>query len=148
MKAIKLTLMTVLISLGTAFGQDINAKDVPSVILNKFQKSHPKAYGIEWEMDGANYKVEFETGTAGKDHKIWYNASGEIIREKQELTKAELPQEITSKLNKEYSGYKVDDAEKITEGGKVVYVVELDSFTKDWKITFDSKGNIISKIED
>ncbi len=146
MKVFKIVIATVFFGMNSAYSQDLNVKDVPSVILNKFQKEYPKAFDIEWEMDGGNYNVDFEIGQ--KDFEIWYAPSGEIIRKKEELTKSELPKSILEKINKEYSGYKVDDIKKITEGTKVVYLVELDSFTKDWKITFDASGKVLHKVED
>lgn len=147
MKNLKITFATVLLGMGTIFGQDISAKEVPSVILNKFQKAFPKAYSVEWEKENGNYKVDFETGL-GKDHKIWYNESASVIREKEDISKSSLPKVIIEQLNKDYSKYKVDDVSKITENGTTKYKVELDSFTKDLKLTFDSSGKMISSIED
>ena len=45
-----------------AQAQDIPQSQVPSIIVNKFNKEFPKASDIEWEMDGNLYNVDFEMG--------------------------------------------------------------------------------------
>lgn len=134
MKVINLIIIAFALNFNHAYSQDLKANEVPSVIINKFQKEYPKAFDIEWEMDGSNYKVEFEIGQ--KDYDVWYSPSGSVVRKKEELTKSELPKSIQNQIKTEYSGYKVDDITKITEGEKITYLVELDSFTKDLKVTF------------
>lgn len=132
----------------TAFGQDIPQSQVPSVIVNNFQQTFPKAYDIEWELDGENYKVEFETGLLGTDHDVWYDKTGKLVRHKEEISKSDLPQKVLAKINSDFSGYRVDDVKKITEGKKTTYTLELKTFSEEWKVAFDSEGNILSKVAD
>jgi uncharacterized membrane protein YkoI len=132
----------------TARAQDLHQSQVPSLTVNSFQKSFPKAFDIEWEQDGEHYKVEFETGLLGTDHTIWYNKTGKVIRHKEEISKSKLPQKVLAKINSNFRGYRVDEVEKIAEGGKIIYTLELESLTKEWKVAFDSEGNILSKVAD
>lgn len=132
----------------TAFGQDIPQSQVPSVIVNNFQQTFPKAYDIEWELDGENYKVEFETGLLGTDHDVWYDKTGKLVRHKEEISKSDLPQKVLAKINSDFSGYRVDDVKKITEGKKTTYTLELKTFSEEWKVAFDNEGNILSKVAD
>jgi hypothetical protein len=117
-------------------------------VVNSFQKSFPKASDVEWEMDGVNYKVEFETGMLGTDHDAWYDNTGKLIRQKEEISKTDLPQKVSSKLSSDFSGYRVDDVKKITEGNKVTYTLELKTLTEEWKVAFDSEGTMLSKVAD
>ncbi len=135
-------------STSAVFGQDIPQSQVPSLIVNSFQQAYPKAYDIEWEMDGEMYKVEFETGLTGSDHDAWYDKTGKLVRHKEKISKSDLPQKVTAKINNDYKGYQVDDVKKLTEGSKVTYTLELKTHTEEWKIALDPDGNILSKVAD
>jgi hypothetical protein len=132
----------------TVFGQDIPQSQVPSVIVNNFQQAFPKAYDVDWEMDGEYYKVEFETGLLGSDHDVWYDKAGKLIRHKEEISKSELPQKVLDKIKSEFGAYRVDDVKKITEGTTATYTVELKKMGEEWKVAFDSEGNVLSKLAD
>jgi len=148
MKSILLTFAAgLLFSAGSLHAQDIPTSQVPSVIANKFATQYPKAKDIDWERKGELYNVEFELGR-NIDHEIWYDSKGVIVRHKEDIAKSSLPAAVTSKLAKDFKGYRIDDPEKITEGGKVTYKLELKSFTKDWDIVIDSQGNILKQKED
>lgn len=132
----------------TATAQEIQQNQVPSLVVNSFQKSFPKAFDVEWELDGNNYKVEFETGLSGLDHDAWYDTTGKLIRHKEEVSKGDLPQKVLMKINSDFNGYRVEDVKKITEGDKKTYTLELKSISEEWKVVFDIEGNILSKIAD
>lgn len=130
------------------FGQDVPQSQVPSLVVNNFQQSFPKAFDVEWELNGVNYKVEFETGLVRTDHEMWYDKTGKLLRHKEEISQSDLPQKVVTKINSEFSGYSVDDMKRITEGNKATYTLELKSFTEEWKVVFDADGNVLSKIAD
>ncbi len=132
----------------TAWGQDIPQNQVPSLILNNFQQSFPKAFDVEWELRGENYEVEFETGLPGRDHNAWYDKTGKLSRHKEEISKSDLPGKVLAKINNDFNAYRVEDVEKITESNKAIYTLELNSFTEEWKVAFDAEGNVLSKIAD
>ncbi|MFZ6664615.1 PepSY-like domain-containing protein [Peijinzhouia sedimentorum] len=128
--------------------QDIPQSQVPSIILNQFNAQFPDATDIAWEMERKQYKVEFETGW-NKDHELWFDINGSVIKHKEEITKEELPTEIKSKINNDFKGYSIDDLERISEQGSILYKMELNSlFRQDWKMVFDKAGNVVSKTAD
>lgn len=137
-----------LFGITTSYAQDILPSEVPSLIINNFQKSYPRAYDVEWEKKGELYKVEFENGKAGYDIDIFYDQTGKITAKKEEISKKDLPQNILSKVNAEFSGYRVEDVKKHTNGSKVTYSMELKSMTQEWKVVIDSAGTILSKYLD
>lgn len=136
-----------LLSAGNLLAQDIPHSHVPSVIVNKFSAQFPKARDIDWEQKGELYNVEFELGR-NVDHEIWYDKNGQIVKHKEEINKSSLPAGVTSTLQRDFKGYRVDDIEKITEGTAVTYKMELDSFTKDWNIIMDARGKILQQNAD
>ncbi|QQS29404.1 MAG: PepSY-like domain-containing protein [Sphingobacteriales bacterium] len=128
--------------------QNIMQSQIPSLVINGFQQMFPKAYDIEWEMDGDKYKVEFETGILRTEHEGWFDNAGKLARHEEEISKFDLPQTIQTKINSDFGGYRIDDSEKVTEGDKVNYIVELKAFKEKWKVAYDAAGNILSRIAD
>ncbi|MAU17001.1 MAG: hypothetical protein CMH46_15845 [Muricauda sp.] len=132
----------------TTQAQDIPQSQVPSVIVNEFNKQFPKATDVEWEMDGSLYNVEFEIGW-NIDHEVWYNAEGKVVKHKEDISKSELPKAVIDRIKTDFKGYSIDDLERISDNGKVVYKMELDALTlQDFDVVVDSKGKILSKIAD
>ena len=126
-------------------GQDIGQNEVPSIILNQFNRQFPKATDIEWKLDGHQYQVEFEIGW-NLDHEIWYDPEGNIVKHKEDVAAEELSKAVVQKIDSEFKGYTLDDMERITENGKVVYRVELNSLMhQDWEVILDENGNVLSK---
>ncbi|MBM7417512.1 MULTISPECIES: PepSY-like domain-containing protein [Chryseobacterium] len=148
MKNLILTISILGLSITNISAQDIRQSEVPSVILNHFQKSFPKAADIDWEIKGNYYEVEFETGFLGDDHKILYSRDGKLVRHEEEISKSNLPKTVLASIKRSFNGYRTDDIKKITEGGKVIYNVELKNYSQEWKVVFDEQGRILQKKED
>ncbi|MCD0479317.1 PepSY-like domain-containing protein [Chryseobacterium sp. M5] len=148
MKNLILTISILGLSITNISAQDIRQSEVPSVILNHFQKSFPKAADIDWEIKGNYYEVEFETGFLGDDHKILYSRDGKLVRHEEEISKSNLPKTVLASIKRSFNGYRTDDIKKITEGGKVIYNVELKNYSQEWKVVFDAQGRILQKKED
>lgn len=131
-----------------SFAQDISTSQVPSVILNQFNKDFPKASDIEWEIEANFYNVDFEIGW-NNDHEVCYTPQGKIMKHKEDITTKELPLTVSSRIKTDFKGYTIDDLERITDNGKVVYKMELNALiAQDWDVVIDPKGIIINKIAD
>lgn len=124
----------------SAIAQDVAERDVPSVVLNALRSKYSNAIKVEWELQNDLYKAEFEIGS--RDHDVWIDRNGTIVKHKEEFPHRELPQAIMQKLQSEFAGYKIDDAEKIEEGGNIYYEVELDGRRDERKILFTSEGDV------
>lgn len=128
------------------FAQDIPQSQVPSVIVNAFKQSFPKASDVEWELKGELYEVEFEIGFV--DHKARYSNTGKLTWLKHDIKPNELPAEVNAAIQKDFSGYRISDAEKIDEPGIITYKMDLKKMNEEWKVIFDSKGKLLNKIAD
>ncbi|MFL9835333.1 PepSY-like domain-containing protein [Chryseobacterium terrae] len=148
MKNLFLAISILGLSFNHISAQDIHQSEVPSVILNHFQKTFSKASDIEWEIKGNLYEVEFEAGFLGDDHKVLYSRDGKMVRHEEEISKNNLPKSVLSSIKRSFNGYRTDDIKKITEGGKAIYNVELKNYSQEWKVIFDSQGRILEKRED
>lgn len=135
-------------SAGSLFAQHILQSQVPSVVVNNFQQAFPKAYDVDWKMDMNLYKVDFELGLLGTDHDVWYDPTGKVVKHKEEISKSDLPQKVQAKINTDFSGFRVSDVKKITEGNNAIYTLDLKTFTQEWKVAYDAEGKILSKVAD
>ncbi|NIJ44193.1 hypothetical protein FHR24_000632 [Wenyingzhuangia heitensis] len=136
---------TTLLTFGFTQAQDLFTSEIPSVILNNFNLKYPKARDVEWERKGTNYEVEFETNW-NKDHEIWYSATGEIVKHKEDISKKELPEKIQNKINIDFKGYYINDVERVVAYNKTHYKMDVNALLKDnWEIVIDQNGEILSK---
>lgn len=131
-----------------SFAQKIQQSQVPSLILNNFKKSFPKALDAEWEIKNGLYEVEFETGLSRTDHEILYNATGQQVKHEEEISRNQLPKPVLTKINSEFRGYRVSDVKKTTTGSTITYRAELEKKPEEWKVVFSPEGKIISKLAD
>jgi hypothetical protein len=125
------------------FAQDINSDQVPSVVKNTFSKSFPNATGVEWEKKGSLYNADFDLSKV--DHEVWIDAKGVIIRQKKDLTKAQLPAVVTAAIKKQYPSHRLDGADQYIEGKQVFYKVELEKLGRDTHVVFDQAGKVSAK---
>ncbi len=146
MKTIKIAILAIFAT-AAMHAQDLKSNEIPSDLLEIFQKSNANASDIEWKMDGANYKVEFEINRM--DHEIWYQKDGTITKREKDITEKELPSAIVSVIKKEYAGYKIDSIELTEMKGKTTYEVELEKgWDQELKVTFDSEGTVLNSRKD
>ncbi len=132
----------------TLQAQDIPQSQVPSIIVNEFNNQFPKATDVEWEMDGNLYNVDFEVSW-NIDHEVWYNTEGKLIKHKEDIAASELPKAVNNRLKTDFKDYSIDDLERITDNGKVVYKMELNALTQqDLDVVLDANGNVLSQIAD
>lgn len=144
----QILILVALAFFGYAHAQDVWQSTVPAVILNKFNSDFPNAVDVEWEIQGALYAVEFEIGW-NIDHEAWYNATGEMVKHKEEIGTNELPPAVYNKIKTDFEGYTVDDLERITDKGTIMYKMELNALLQqDWEIVMDSTGKVVSKVAD
>lgn len=131
-----------------SFGQKLNKRSVPSLVINNFQKEHPRAYDVEWKLEKDIYKVDFETGIRRQDHTIWFDKNGKVLKQKSEISKKELPENILIQLNAQYKDYRVSDIKRIIDNSDVLYLMELKKMNEEWKISFSPDGVVLNKIPD
>lgn len=127
--------------------QDLSKNEVPSNLQSLFTATYANSRDVEWEKKGNHYKVEFEVNN--RDHDLWYDADGTIIKSKIEIAESDLPAEVATALKNKYADYKVDSVEVREENGEKTYEIEIDKgWTLERKLVLDASGKIISDRED
>lgn len=122
--------------------QDIAVNQVPANLNENFTKAYSSATDVEWEMDGMNYKVEFDLDRM--ENEIWYSKEGKILKSEMELNEKDLPSAIATAVKNKYPEYNVDEIEVTEIDGKKTYEVELEKwFNEDVKLSFSEDGTIL-----
>lgn len=129
---------------GLTYAQDIPVKEVPSVVLNSFNKAFPQAAKVDWERKGELFNADFDIGR--RDHEVWLNPKGAIVKHKKELRARELPSVISNNIRKNFKGFRIDDVDRYEEGKQFFYKVELKNFSEEKKVVFDAQGKISNRI--
>src|SRR5687768_16182268 len=132
----------VLILLSLTLHVDLVAQDnqIPREVLASFQSKFPNATDLKWEAKKELYKAEFKIGSRAND--VWLDKTGAIKKHKQDFPKKELPEVIRKKVESDFSGFKIDDADKIEENGEVFYEVDIKGATEERKLLFTAAGVI------
>ncbi|HEA29396.1 MAG TPA: hypothetical protein ENH91_05295 [Leeuwenhoekiella sp.] len=143
MKKLKLSLVALIVT-ATVSAQDLVIDQVPTTLNTNFQKAYPSATDVEWEMEGGNYKVEFDMDKM--DNEIWYSKDGNIVRTEMEMTEKDLPAAVKKTAQSKYPKYDIDEVEMTEENGQKTYEVELEKwFQKDRKLIIAEDGTFISE---
>lgn len=146
MKNLKIAAL-LLVATATVSAQDLKMDEVPANLQSTFSTSFNTAKDVEWEKEGDHFKVEFEVNKM--DHDIWYDAEGNVMKSKMEISENELPPNIAAAVKNKYADYKIDSAEVYEQDGTKTYKIEIE---KGWfnerDLTIDASGKIVSDIED
>ncbi|WP_342332274.1 PepSY-like domain-containing protein [Pedobacter sp. FW305-3-2-15-E-R2A2] len=129
---------------GLTYAQDIPVKEVPSVVLNSFNKAFPQALKVDWEKKGDLFNADFDIGR--RDHEVWLNPKGGIVKHKKELRVRELPSVIVNSIKKNFKGFRIDEVDKYEEEKQFFYKVELKTLSEEKKVVFDAQGKISNRI--
>lgn len=72
------------------------SKDVRS----EFARMYPDAFDVEWEWDGMNWDVSFETGKRpnGTEKEAWFDKAGNWLRTDTDMMLSAVPQNIKDYL--------------------------------------------------
>ncbi len=140
----------VLLGIFTAFFMTACAQDdspnteIPSVVLNTFESEFGNPVNTDWEAKGEDYEVEFEVDTI--DHTALISNTGEVLKYKKDITEAELPEEIKTVLQREFSDKKFDDFEMVMIGNVKYYQFEIEGTLRDKDMIFTSTGEMASEV--
>ncbi len=129
-----------------AFAQKVKEADVPAKVKEAFSKQYPGAKA-EWEKEGADFEAEFDLDKI--ETSAVYDMNGTFKELEQEIKVAALPKGVTDYCAKNFAGYKLEEAAKITEAsGKTMYEAEMEKGKEHFDAIFDDKGNFIKKSDE
>lgn len=139
-----LMIVASVLTFSCANAQKINEAEVPASVKNGFAKKYPGAKVEKWEKEGADYEAEFDLNKV--ESSAVFDANGTFKELEQEIKTSALPKAATDYCTKNYVGYKLSEAAKITDStGKVMYEAEMSKGKEHFDALFDDKGNFVKK---
>lgn len=148
MKSTIAKISTIALCLGftIANAQDVKEADVPANVKKGFSTKYPGSKVDQWEKEGADYEAEFHLNKV--ESSAVFTADGTFKELEQEIKTSELPKAVTDYCTKNYAGYKLSEAAKITDAaGKVMFEAEMEKDKMAFDAIFDDKGNFVKKSE-
>jgi hypothetical protein len=138
MKNLKIIVLAFLpIAFGSCAGT-IDQQEIPSVVINAVMTKYPDAKDLDWEVKNGVYEAEFDLGK--DDYEVWVNAEGTILKVEQEITNAQIPAAVLTKVKSDFKDFKVDDAKRVEIGKAVYYEIELDGTLGDQTVVYSASG--------
>ena len=126
------------IFLSAGYAQNLDTKDIPKIVIEKFNSSFPKAVNVKWTMEKSNYEASFKTGR--KEMSINFDEIGNVVETETEIKLRELPVEIRTSISKNYSRYKITEITKIKTRGIITYEAEVTQGKDKMDLMYDDHG--------
>lgn len=129
-----------------ANAQKMNEADVPAKVKETFAKKYPGAKAEKWEKENADYEAEFDWNKV--ESSATFDANGNFKEFEQEVKSSSLPKAVTDYCTKNFSGYKLSEASKITDASdKTMFEAEMEKGKDHFDAIFDEQGNFLKKSE-
>lgn len=144
MKSIIIAMALLCFAASTAFAQKINEDQVPATVVSNFKKQFAKAIKPKWEMEDADFEVNFKDN--GSEYSAKYDKQGNWLETEQEIKSTEIPAIIKQGIEKEFPGFKTDEVEKVNyPDNKTVYEMEVEKGKEEFEVQFSSDGKMLKK---
>jgi len=101
---------------------------------------------VKWDKEGDNYEASFKQ--KGNEMSVVLDASGNTFETEVEIEKSELPPAVLEVIKKDFAGYKIEEAAKITANNVVSYEAEVEKGEESFELIFDPQGKILKKEEE
>ncbi|SHG05290.1 PepSY-like domain-containing protein [Dysgonomonas macrotermitis] len=114
-----------------------------SNIQTEFDKKFPNATDVEWKASNNVYEIDFEISNV--DYEAWYDSNANLLMYKYDIANGELPSAVSSAIASDYTGYTLDEAEKVYKGEIIGYYVDLKKNKTEVHAFYKEDGTFISK---
>jgi len=123
-----------------------SSKDMPSSVIESFNKTYPNAqavgYDIEKEHGNKYYEIESKEGSVRRD--ILFKEDGTIQEVEESMNVSDLSQDAVNSIENKYPGGKITKAETITQGNETFYEVIVKTSKKKYEVQVKTDGTIIN----
>lgn len=134
-----------MIFLSANYAQNLNIKDVPLVVRNKFSSSYKNATSVKWTKEKTGYESSFKKGKV--DMSVNFDEKGNIVETETVIKLSELPVEVREAVAKDYSNYKISETAKIESKGVITYEVAVKRGKDKMDLMYDEHGVLKSKLK-
>ncbi len=121
--------------------------EVPELVKNAFKAKYPSITKVKWGIEKAGeYEAEFKINKA--EVSVLYDEKGNILETETEIKTSELPTAVLRSIEKDFAGYKIEEAEKNESKGVITYEVEVEKGKLEYELTYDANGKLLKKEEE
>lgn len=141
MKNLVLVSMLAVIFSFTACAQK---NDVPEKAKNAFTQKFPDAKKVKWSKEDKNvWEAEFKMD--GKEYSANFTTEGSWKETEYEIKKSDIPPAVKESLDKEFAGYKMEEAEISETADGKVYEFELEKDQTNMEVAISPEGKVVKK---
>jgi hypothetical protein len=146
MKTATVLCLVILMS-GYASAQKLKENEVPEGVKKAFNQKFAGAKEVKWSKEGATeFEAEFDLG--GHEQSASFDNTGKWMETETEIKKSELPQAVQATIAKEFTGYKIEEAEKAESPGQgSFYEVTLKNGKIGYEVQLSADGKVIKREE-
>jgi hypothetical protein len=116
----------------------------PNLVIKAFQNRYQNVSNLRWSQESDDeWEAEFTMNEA--DYTANFNAAGIWIETEKMIQFAEVPHIVKDVLEKEFAGYKVDEAETSETEEGLVYEFEMENESKhtEREVAISPDGKVI-----
>jgi len=141
MKNLMLITMILAVFSFSACGQKTN---VPAKIKTAFDQKFPTAKKVKWEKENEKeWEAEFKM--EGKDYSANFDANGNWLETEYEIEENEFPAAVQQTLDKEFSGYEIEEAECSEKANGKFYEFSIEKGETELEVLIAPDGTVIKK---
>lgn len=124
-----------------AFG---TSEDVPQKVKEAFAKKFPGVKKVKWEKE-SDTEWEGEFKMKGTEYSANFLEDGTWQETEHEIKKSEIPTNIKTVLDTQFSGYKIEESEISETSESFVYEFELEKGKTEMEVSIDKAGKVVNK---
>ena len=122
-------------------------EEIPATAKTAFAAKFPKAQKVKWSIEKPG-EFEVEYALNGVESAAIYDAKGQLMETENEIKEAALPQPIKTAIAKDFTAYKLDEIEQVTDSkNNVSYEMEASKGKAAYELVFLSDGKLSKKEE-
>src|SRR5436189_6460392 len=107
-----IAIMVALQVTGFAHAQKLKESEVPEAVKDSFTQRFANVKGVEWSKEGeGEFEAEFKI--KGAEQSANFDETGKWLETETEISKADLPKVVQDVIAQEFTGYKIEEAEKV-----------------------------------
>lgn len=121
-----------------ACDEDVQPDKVPVAVRQALLDTFPTSSYIEWEKNGKDYEADFTQDA--HEYAALFNPTGNLLQHKHTIPAADLPDAVTASIQRRFTGYTLDELEKVLKNGGTYYQVEVETSTKEERLVLSPDG--------
>ena len=121
---------------GGSHGDLVN-NQIPAEIQSFIDAEYPGARVVDFDREYSGYEVDIIHD--GKSKELWFDTQYNWVQTSTDVTRS-IPEDIRAAVKAQYPNKRIDDCDYVeTASGEAYYLVDLDNYEMDLKVTLDGQ---------